>query len=57
MPILDVDHAKSVIVLKRGMAAGFAGIENALFHAPATSMLFGDAKSSLTKLVSEVKSA
>jgi len=57
MPILDVDHAKSVIVLKRGMAAGFAGIENALFHAPATSMLFGDAKSSLTKLVSEVKNA
>ena len=55
MPILDVDHAKSVIVLKRGMAAGFAGIENALFHSPATSMLFGDAKSSLTKLVSEVK--
>src|SRR5258705_801385 len=57
MPVLDVDHAKSVIVLKRGMAAGFAGIENALFHAPATSMLFGDAKSSLTKLVSEVKNA
>ncbi len=57
MPILDVDRAKSVIVLKRGMAAGFAGIENMLFHAPATSMLFGDAKASLTKLVSEVKSA
>ena len=57
MPILDVDRAKSVIVLKRGMAAGFAGIENALFHAPATSMLFGDAKASLTKLVSEVKNA
>jgi NAD(P) transhydrogenase subunit beta len=57
MPILDVDRAKSVIVLKRGMAAGFAGIENALFHAPATSMLFGDAKTSLTKLVAEVKAA
>jgi NAD(P) transhydrogenase subunit beta len=57
MPILDVDRAKSVIVLKRGMATGFAGIENALFHAPATSMLFGDAKSSLTKLISEVKTA
>ncbi|MDB4888474.1 MAG: transhydrogenase [Gemmatimonadetes bacterium] len=57
MPILDADRAKHVIVLKRGMAAGFAGIENALFHAPATSMLFGDAKSSLVKLVSEVKSA
>jgi H+-translocating NAD(P) transhydrogenase subunit beta len=57
MPILDVDRAKSVIVLKRGMAAGFAGIENALFHAPATSMLFGDAKTSLMKLVAEVKNA
>ncbi len=57
MPILDVDRAKSVIVLKRGMAAGFAGIENALFHAPSTSMLFGDAKTSLTKLISEVKAA
>jgi NAD(P) transhydrogenase subunit beta len=57
MPILDVDRAKSVIVLKRGMAAGFAGIENLLFHAPATSMLFGDAKASLTRLVSEVKNA
>jgi NAD(P) transhydrogenase subunit beta len=57
MPILDADRAKSVIVLKRGMAAGFAGIENALFHAPSTSMLFGDAKASLVKLVSEVKAA
>ena len=57
MPILDADRAKHVIVLKRGMAAGFAGIENALFHAPATSMLFGDAKTSLTSLVSEVKNA
>ena len=57
MPILDVDRAKSVIILKRGMATGFAGIENALFHAPTTSMLFGDAKSSLIKLVSEVKTA
>ena len=57
MPILDADRAKHVIVLKRGMAAGFAGIENALFHSPGTSMLFGDAKSSLTKLVSEVKNA
>jgi NAD(P) transhydrogenase subunit beta len=57
MPILDVDRAKTVIVLKRGMAAGFAGIDNMLFHAPATSMLFGDAKASLSKLVSEVKAA
>ena len=57
MPILDVDRAKSVIVLKRGMAAGFAGIENALFLAPRTSMLFGDAKASLTTLISEIKNA
>jgi NAD(P) transhydrogenase subunit beta len=56
MPILDVDKAKSVIVLKRSMGAGFAGIENELFYSPGTSMLFGDAKASLTKLVQEVKS-
>ncbi len=55
MPILDVDHAKHVIVLKRSMNPGFAGIENELFYAPTTSMLFGDAKASLGKLVSEVK--
>ncbi|HEX5829634.1 MAG TPA: NAD(P)(+) transhydrogenase (Re/Si-specific) subunit beta [Gemmatimonadaceae bacterium] len=55
MPILNADKARSVIVLKRGMSAGFAGIENDLFYAPNTSMLFGDAKASLSKLVSEVK--
>jgi len=55
MPILDVDKAKSCIVLKRSMGAGFAGIENELFYAPRTSMLFGDAKASLTKLVAEIK--
>jgi H+-translocating NAD(P) transhydrogenase subunit beta len=55
MPILDVDKAKSCFVLKRSMGAGFAGIENELFYAPRTSMLFGDAKTSLTKLVSEIK--
>jgi H+-translocating NAD(P) transhydrogenase subunit beta len=55
MPILDVDKAKNVIVLKRSMNPGFAGIENALFYEPRTSMLFGDAKSSLTRLVTEVK--
>jgi NAD(P) transhydrogenase subunit beta len=57
MPILDVDKARSIIVMKRGMSTGFAGIENELFYDSKTSMLFGDAKSSLTKLVSEVKSA
>jgi NAD(P) transhydrogenase subunit beta len=55
MPILNVDKARSVIVLKRGMSAGFAGIENALFYEPRTSMLFGDAKASLTRLVTEIK--
>jgi NAD(P) transhydrogenase subunit beta len=55
MPILDVDKAGSVMVLKRGRGAGFAGIENELFFNPKTSMLFGDAKESLTKLVGEVK--
>ncbi len=55
MPILDVDLAQNVIVLKRGMAAGYAGIENELFYDAKTKMLFGDAKSSLQKLVSEVK--
>ncbi len=55
MPILNADHAQSIIVLKRGMGSGFAGIENELFFDPKTSMLFGDAKSSLTKLVAEIK--
>jgi NAD(P) transhydrogenase subunit beta len=55
MPILNADKAKSVIVLKRGMNPGFAGIENQLFYEPQTSMLFGDAKASLTKLIGEIK--
>jgi NAD(P) transhydrogenase subunit beta len=55
MPILNADHARSVIVLKRGMGSGFAGIENELFYNPRTAMLFGDAKASLTTLVSEIK--
>jgi NAD(P) transhydrogenase subunit beta len=55
MPILNVDHAKSIIVMKRGMGAGFAGIENELFFNPKTAMLFGDAKQSLQKLVQEIK--
>ncbi|HEX9562957.1 MAG TPA: NAD(P)(+) transhydrogenase (Re/Si-specific) subunit beta [Gemmatimonadaceae bacterium] len=55
MPIINADYAKSVIVLKRSMAAGFAGIENELFYNPKTSMLFGDAKQSLTKVISEIK--
>lgn len=55
MPILDVDLAKNVIILKRGMASGYAGIENELFFYPKTRMLFGDAKDSLQKLTAEVK--
>jgi len=57
MPILNVDEARSVIVMKRSMSPGFAGIDNALFYLPRTSMLFGDAKASLQKLLAEVKQA
>ncbi len=55
MPILDVELAKHVVVMKRSMKAGYAGIENELFFRPNTSMLFGDAKASLTSLAAEVK--
>jgi NAD(P) transhydrogenase subunit beta len=55
MPILDVELAKSVIVNKRSMKPGYAGIENDLFFQPKTSMLFGDAKKVLQDLVSEIK--
>ena len=55
MPILNADQAKRCIVMKRGMSAGFAGIENELFYNAKTQMLFGDAKGTLTKLVAEVK--
>ncbi|MOA05121.1 NAD(P) transhydrogenase subunit beta [compost metagenome] len=56
MPILEVEEAKLVVVNKRSMKPGYAGIENALFFQPKTSMLFGDAKQVLQQLVSEVKS-
>jgi len=55
MPILNADQARSVVVLKRSMNPGFAGIENELFYGPRTTMLFGDAKASLASLVSELK--
>jgi NAD(P) transhydrogenase subunit beta len=55
MPILNVDHSQTVIVMKRSLNPGYAGIDNELFYADNTRMLFGDAKDSLTKLVSEVK--
>jgi NAD(P) transhydrogenase subunit beta len=55
MPILNVDDAQTVVVLKRSMNPGFAGIENPLFYNPKTVMLFGDAKESITKLIHDVK--
>lgn len=55
MPILDVDKAKSIVVMKRGTGRGFAGITNDLFVNSKTEMLFGDASESLTKLIQEVK--
>jgi NAD(P) transhydrogenase subunit beta len=55
MPILDVDKSKNVIVMKRSMNAGFAGIENELFYNDNTRMLFGDARKSLTTLIQELK--
>ena len=55
MPILNVDDAQTVVVLKRSMNPGFAGIENPLFYNPKTVMLFGDAKASITKLIQDVK--
>lgn len=55
MPILDVDKAKTVIVSKRSMGKGYAGIENELFGYPNCMMLFGDAKKSLTEVVAELK--
>ncbi len=51
MPILDVDHSQNVVVLKRSMSPGFAGIDNPLYLDPKTVMLFGDAKDSVVKLV------
>jgi NAD(P) transhydrogenase subunit beta len=55
MPILNVDRAKSVIVLKRSMNPGFAGIENELFYKPQTAMVFGDARATLKELVQAAK--
>ncbi len=55
MPILDVDKAKNVIVIKRGQGRGFSGIENALFYADNTRMLYGDAQEVATKLIQAVK--
>jgi proton-translocating NAD(P)+ transhydrogenase subunit beta len=55
MPIIEVDRAKSVVVLKRGKGKGFSGLENPLFFKPVTGMLYGDAKTSLTNLAQAVQ--
>ena len=55
MPILNVDQAQSVIMMKRSMSSGFAGVQNELFFLEKTQMLFGDAKDSVEKIVGEVK--
>lgn len=57
MPILDVEDAANVIVMKRSMRSGYAGIENELFYSPKTRMLFGDAKKMMTELVNELKAS
>jgi NAD(P) transhydrogenase subunit beta len=55
MPILKVSESTNIIFLKRSMRPGFAGIENELLYDPKTTLLFGDAKASLTKVVSALK--
>ena len=55
MPILNVDRAQNVVVLKRSMRPGFAGVDNPLYTEPQTQMLFGDARESVVKLVQAVK--
>ena len=57
MPILDVDYARNVIVMKRSLSPGFAGIDNDLFYMDHTRMFFGDAKDSMSDLVREVREA
>jgi NAD(P) transhydrogenase subunit beta len=55
MPILNVDKAKNVIVIKRGQGAGFSGIENALFYLDNTRMLYGDAQKAVAELIQAIK--
>jgi NAD(P) transhydrogenase subunit beta len=55
MPIIEVDRAASVVVVKRSMSPGFAGIDNPLFYDPKTSMLFADAKKALEDVAAAVK--
>jgi NAD(P) transhydrogenase subunit beta len=55
MPILDVDHAKSVVVIKRSMGKGYAGLDNELYTDPKTGMFFADAKAGLAEISAAVK--
>jgi NAD(P) transhydrogenase subunit beta len=55
MPILDVDHARSIVVVKRSLGHGYAGMENELYTNPKTGMLFADAKKGLADLLAAVK--
>ncbi len=55
MPILNVDKARTIMIIKRSLSPGFAGVDNELFYDPKTMMLFGDAKDMLTELIKEVK--
>jgi NAD(P) transhydrogenase subunit beta len=57
MPIINADEAHNIVFLKRSMRPGFAGIDNDLLYDPKTTMLFGDAKDTLTKLVAAVAEA
>jgi H+-translocating NAD(P) transhydrogenase subunit beta len=55
MPILNADHARAIVFLKRSLRPGFAGIENELLHDPKTTLLFGDAKDSITRLLAALR--
>jgi NAD(P) transhydrogenase subunit beta len=55
MPILNVDHAKNVLVIKRGKGTGFSGIENALFTLDNTRMLYGDGQEMVAQLIAMIK--
>jgi len=55
MPILDVDQARSIIILKRSLRSGYAGVDNPLFVNPKAALLFGDAKASITEVAGELK--
>jgi len=55
MPILNVDHARQVVFIKRSLSPGFAGIDNPLFYDEKTALLFGDAKASVADVLSEIQ--